>query len=680
MVAKKLEECLYRMAKTKEEYMNPSTLKKRLQIIAFSLGPDKDDETSEGLSTSGSSSNLQTVPQVVSVEAQQRINLLRNQNQQFEISMGGGVGGNGNFPQSIQSSGELQQSFSRKNSDTNGQSSDSNQNAVMQVNEVLQSKHLKPYQTSIAELQNNLMQAQVANDLSTQSSEVPSQTEKFQASGILSEQQKKKVIRQQQQRLILLRHASKCNLGPSCKIKFCSQMVKLWNHMKLCRDKDCTTAHCLSSRCVLNHYRICKDSMRTSTCEVCAPVMEIIRLQDGENGSEQTVNAKEIGFQNLGSLPPSHSVSTNAGVPSSMSVNTSNQLALELLAKQKRLEQQQQLLQKLNQQQDLKAQNKQDFNPMQQFQSLNQAQQLQLQNPQLYGLQMQLQNHQGNSGNSNNIKDLQMSFLQNLQQKNNPVQKPVDKSSQQPQSEQKPRISEGKGLSLTRENIQKQSSQFDAMPKITNKDENLLKNWDPLDLNSFDAFDSESKKSDYTSMSFKDSSSKKRDLEDLGDDTNEEELMPKLPRTDSHVSFMDMFDFNQDDEYNTNDSFSLSLMNDPTSSSQKDEKITPEQVKVQMLPLIQTVLDDPFGWLFKDPVDPIEYGIPDYFEIIKEPMHLSLVQTRLNAGYYKSIETVERDVKLVFENAINYNGEDSDVGQLAMNFLKTFTNETRKLK
>ncbi|OEU21597.1 hypothetical protein FRACYDRAFT_165389, partial [Fragilariopsis cylindrus CCMP1102] len=75
-----------------------------------------------------------------------------------------------------------------------------------------------------------------------------------------------------QQRLLLLRHASKCKMGNACTTKFCAQMKPLWQHMKKCRDKDCSTRHCQSSRCVLTHYRICKSQGKTATCEICGPV------------------------------------------------------------------------------------------------------------------------------------------------------------------------------------------------------------------------------------------------------------------------------------------------------------------------------------------------------------------------------------------------------------------------
>lgn len=40
------------------------------------------------------------------------------------------------------------------------------------------------------------------------------------------------------------------------------------------------------------------------------------------------------------------------------------------------------------------------------------------------------------------------------------------------------------------------------------------------------------------------------------------------------------------------------------------------------------------GNLFHKPVNPAEYGIIDYFDIIKKPMDFSLVKTKLNHNVY----------------------------------------------
>jgi hypothetical protein len=40
----------------------------------------------------------------------------------------------------------------------------------------------------------------------------------------------------------------------------------------------------------------------------------------------------------------------------------------------------------------------------------------------------------------------------------------------------------------------------------------------------------------------------------------------------------------------------------------------------------QALKNHKHGWVFNEPVDPIKLGIPDYFQIIKEPMDLGTVK------------------------------------------------------
>ena len=53
-------------------------------------------------------------------------------------------------------------------------------------------------------------------------------------------------------------------------------------------------------------------------------------------------------------------------------------------------------------------------------------------------------------------------------------------------------------------------------------------------------------------------------------------------------------------------------------------------------------------------------------------MDLTLVANKLEDGAYKDLASFERDTKLVFENAIKFNGEDSAVGVMAVELLEIF--------
>ena len=101
-------------------------------------------------------------------------------------------------------------------------------------------------------------------------------------------------------------------------------------------------------------------------------------------------------------------------------------------------------------------------------------------------------------------------------------------------------------------------------------------------------------------------------------------------------------------------------------------QMTPRYIASKCIPLVKKLINHEHGWVFKDAVDPIELCIPDYFDIVDHPMDLTLVKNKLEDGAYKDIAPFERDTKLVFENAMLFNGKDSDVGVMAKELLDIF--------
>lgn len=58
--------------------------------------------------------------------------------------------------------------------------------------------------------------------------------------------------------------------------------------------------------------------------------------------------------------------------------------------------------------------------------------------------------------------------------------------------------------------------------------------------------------------------------------------------------------------------------------------------------------------LFINPVDPVRDGAPDYHKVIKEPMDLSTMSNKLEAGLYPDRGAFERDFHLLIKNAKTY--------------------------
>ena len=119
---------------------------------------------------------------------------------------------------------------------------------------------------------------------------------------------------------------------------------------------------------------------------------------------------------------------------------------------------------------------------------------------------------------------------------------------------------------------------------------------------------------------------------------------------------------------------------DITSKKPNLQHIELSLIPQKCLPIIKRLMMHSSGWIFNNPVDPVELGLPDYFDIVKNPMNLALIEKRLESGFYKDLKDVERDTKLVFRNTILYNGRDSEVGEIAENVLITVEKEFSTLQ
>jgi bromodomain-containing factor 1 len=58
---------------------------------------------------------------------------------------------------------------------------------------------------------------------------------------------------------------------------------------------------------------------------------------------------------------------------------------------------------------------------------------------------------------------------------------------------------------------------------------------------------------------------------------------------------------------------------------------------------------------FYHPVDPVALNIPNYHNIIKKPMDLQTVQTKLQTGQYENAKEMEIDVRQIFKNCFKFN-------------------------
>ncbi|XP_077248044.1 histone acetyltransferase of the GNAT family 1 [Tasmannia lanceolata] len=77
-----------------------------------------------------------------------------------------------------------------------------------------------------------------------------------------------------------------------------------------------------------------------------------------------------------------------------------------------------------------------------------------------------------------------------------------------------------------------------------------------------------------------------------------------------------------------------------------------------MRTLLKMINDHPDAWPFKEAVDARD--VPDYYDIIKDPMDLKTMSKRLESEqYYVTFEMFVADVKRMFANARTYNSPDT---------------------
>lgn len=78
--------------------------------------------------------------------------------------------------------------------------------------------------------------------------------------------------------------------------------------------------------------------------------------------------------------------------------------------------------------------------------------------------------------------------------------------------------------------------------------------------------------------------------------------------------------------------------------------------------LLEEILKTKFRkmtWPFLEPVD--STAVPDYYQVIKNPMDLSTIQKKLLTGQYKKKDEFHNDLDQMLENCFTYNAEGTDV-------------------
>ncbi|GBG24486.1 Histone acetyltransferase HAC5 [Hondaea fermentalgiana] len=238
-LARRLEVALYKQSKSKEEYMDPATLRQRVRELAKAS------------------------------TAQQQ--------QQIATKSGAGMHPTAAAQQQAQAM--------RRAAAVNGQQPQQQQQQQQPV-----------YTASAASANHGRAVPGTAGDLRLKVKQpVPPGQQQLQQQherSSTSQHDKDQILKQRQQRLLLLRHASRCqNPEGTCKVtELCARMKSLWKHISKCKDPRCPEPHCVSSRYVLSHYHRCVKE----DCPVCKPVRIISANQRNQQAARQHEQLQQV--------------------------------------------------------------------------------------------------------------------------------------------------------------------------------------------------------------------------------------------------------------------------------------------------------------------------------------------------------------------------------------------------
>lgn len=95
-----------------------------------------------------------------------------------------------------------------------------------------------------------------------------------------------------------------------------------------------------------------------------------------------------------------------------------------------------------------------------------------------------------------------------------------------------------------------------------------------------------------------------------------------------------------------------------------------------MQDVLEKVKSHAYAWPFLEPVS--REDVPDYHEIIKNPMDLSTITARLKSGIYKTKDLFTSDFRLIFDNCRTYNAESTEYYEAANILEKYFKDLMQK--
>ncbi|XP_069823770.1 bromodomain testis-specific protein-like isoform X2 [Dendropsophus ebraccatus] len=118
----------------------------------------------------------------------------------------------------------------------------------------------------------------------------------------------------------------------------------------------------------------------------------------------------------------------------------------------------------------------------------------------------------------------------------------------------------------------------------------------------------------------------------------------------------------------------LSIVNPPPPeyiNRKKTGRLT-NQLQYLEKVVLKAIWKHHFSWPFQQPVDAAKLNLPDYYQIIKNPMDLSTIRKRLEYNYYPRALDCMQDFNTMFTNCYIYNKPGDDIVLMAQELEKVF--------
>ena len=125
-------------------------------------------------------------------------------------------------------------------------------------------------------------------------------------------------------------------------------------------------------------------------------------------------------------------------------------------------------------------------------------------------------------------------------------------------------------------------------------------------------------------------------------------------------------------EYHSHSSNSSSGSTQPWSASRTD------QLMKKAEHLVGELIKHEDSWPFHKPVS--KKQVPDYFDVVRNPMDLGTIKMRMNDVAYHNINQLLDDCLLVFNNCFLYNEEGDDVFNMGLEVFRLFMRRVVELQ